>query len=260
MVPQTGSTGAWRVTDVSGHPASVFEPHHSSPHGYTVLYLHSAGGEDPADDPVFGRELARCGLRAVAPRAPATWWSDRVLESFDPAQSAERYLLDDVLPWIAEQLAAAPPRVALLGISMGGQGGLRLAYKYPDRFPVVAAIAAAIDFHRWLEQPPGQPELADEIRQLYRDAEDARQDTATLHVHPLNWPRHQWFATDPADHWWESADRLAMKLSSLGVPHDRDLETTAGGHSWQYFHAMLPRAMDYLFAGLESERLRLPLR
>lgn len=260
MVPQTGSTGAWRTVDIAEHAASVFEPAEPSPHGYTVLYLHSAGAEDPADDPVFAREFARHGLRAVAPHAPATWWSDRVLEPFDPQQSAERFLLDSVLPWMAGELDAAPPRVALLGISMGGQGGLRLAYKYPDRFPVVAAIAAAIDFHVWLGRPPGQPELADEIGRLYRDAEDARQDTATLHVHPLNWPRHQWFATDPEDHWWESADRLAMKLSSLGVLHERDLETSAGGHSWEYFHAMLPTAVDFLFEGLESERLRLPLR
>ena len=62
---------------------------------------------------------------------------------------------------------------------------------------------------------------------MYRDAEQARQDTATLHIHPLNWPRHQWFCCDPADYrWHDSADRLRMKLYSLGVPYECDLETT----------------------------------
>ena len=72
----------------------------------------------------------------------------------------------------------------------------------------------------------GDPTLA----QLYRDSEQARQDTATLHIHPLNWPRHQWFVSDPADYLrHDGADRLRMKLYSLGVPYEADLETTGGG-------------------------------
>jgi hypothetical protein len=67
------------------------------------------------------------------------------------------------------------------------------------------------------------------LENLYRDAEEARQDTATLHIHPLNRPRHQFFCCDPADlRWHESADRLRMNLWSLGVPFACDVETTAG--------------------------------
>ena len=92
---------------------------------------------------------------------------------------------------------------------------------------------------------------------MYRDAEEARQDTATLHIHPLNWPRHQFFCCDPADErWHDSADRLHMKLFSLGIPHEYELETTAGGHSWEYFEHMAPRIFEFLAQGLESERLR----
>ena len=49
---------------------------------------------------------------------------------------------------------------------------------------------------------------------------------------------------DPADvRWHESADRLKMKLSSLGVPFESDLETEAGGHSFTYASHMAERAV-----------------
>ena len=92
---------------------------------------------------------------------------------------------------------------------------------------------------------------------MYRDAEDARQDTATLHIHPLNWPRNQFFCCDPTDYrWHESVDRLRMKLWSLGVPFECDLETIAGGHSFEYASHMAPRAIGFLAERLERERLR----
>ena len=134
---------------------------------------------------------------------------------------------------------------------MGGQGALRLAFKHANVFPVVAAISPAIDYQiRWRE--------GDEILQaMYSDAESVRQDTATLHVHPLNWPRNIWFCCDPADHrWHESADRLRMKLGAIGIPHEYDLETTAGGHRFEYYNHMAPRALQFLAERLERERLR----
>jgi S-formylglutathione hydrolase len=92
---------------------------------------------------------------------------------------------------------------------------------------------------------------------MYDDPESVRQDTATLHVHPLNWPRHIWFCCDPADRrWHESADRLRSKLVALGIPHEYDLETSGGGHGFQYYNHMAPAAMRFIVDRLERERLR----
>jgi S-formylglutathione hydrolase FrmB len=160
-------------------------------------------------------------------------------------------VLDRVLPWIRERFGVEPPRIALLGTSMGGQGGLRFSFKHPQRFPVVAAISPAIDYQHRLEE-------GDETLPLmYEDREAARQDTATLHVHPLNWPRNIWFACDPADtRWHESAERLRMKLAALGIPHVCDLESSGGGHSFEYYSRMAAKAIGFLVERLESERLR----
>jgi S-formylglutathione hydrolase FrmB len=135
---------------------------------------------------------------------------------------------------------------------MGGQGALRLAYKHPQVFPTVAAISPAVDFQKRIVEG-----VDPALEEMYRDAEDARQDTALLHIHPLNWPRNQFFCCDPTDYrWHESADRLRMKLWSLGVPFECDLETVAGGHSFEYCSHMAPKAVGFLIERLERERLR----
>jgi S-formylglutathione hydrolase FrmB len=217
-----------------------------------VLYLHGVHMNRLVDKPAFVAEFELHGLRVVSPMTRRSWWSDRVCLDFDPGISAERHVLQNVLPWIDERFGARPPLIGLLGTSMGGQGALRLAYKHPDKFPVSAAISPAIDYH--LRYDEGD----ETIRQMYRDREDARQDTALLHIHPLNWPRHQFFCCDPADYrWHESAERLRMKLWSLGVPHEHDLVTSGGGHSFEYYSKMAPKAIGFLVERLERERLRL---
>ncbi|MFI4875531.1 MAG: esterase, partial [Blastopirellula sp. JB062] len=97
----------------------------------------------------------------------------------------------------------------------------------------------------------------DPLWQQYDAPEEARQDTATLHIHPLNWPRHQYFCccVDDVD-WWESSERLRMKLHSLGVPHQCELEIRGGGHGFGYYCQMAPRVIDFVYESLEKERRR----
>jgi S-formylglutathione hydrolase FrmB len=244
--------GQWIEEIVAGHPCDVYLPPQRHPQGYVVLYLHGVHLNRLHDKPAFIEQFDRHGLAVVAPMTGPTWWTDRISPAFDAAMSPERYVLDEVLPFIARRLEVEPPKIGLLGTSMGGQGALRLAYRYPQRFPVVAAISPAIDFHKRHAE-------GDEIlRQMYPDAEAARQDTALLHIHPLNWPRHQFFCCDPEDErWWDSVDRLRMKLRSLGIPHQCDLETSGGGHGFAYYNRMVPAAIEFLVSKLEEERRRI---
>ena len=102
---------------------------------------------------------------------------------------------------------------------------------------------------RWQEE--------ESLMAMYPDAEAARQDTATLHVHPLNWPRNLWFACDPADAvWYNGADRFRMKLSALGIPYECDLETSAGGHGPAYYDHQAAKAIGFLVDRLEAESRR----
>jgi pimeloyl-ACP methyl ester carboxylesterase len=252
MADMSQPAGTWSEIDLAGHACWVFEPAVPSKHLYVVIYLHGGDVGRLADLAEFTRQFDRYGLRVIQPMTGRSWWTGRIWPDFDAGVSAEAYVLGRVVPYVAQHWSARPPCLALLGMSMGGQGALRIAYKRPNVFPTVAAIAPAIDFHRRIGQ--GVDPVLD---QLYRDEEDARQDTALLHIRALNWPRNQFFCCDPTDPWFESVDRLRMKLSSQGIPFECDLETTAGGHSLDYARRMAEPAVRFLAERLEGERLRL---
>jgi len=244
--------GTWSQLSIGGHPCDVYEPPRRNEHGYVVIYLHGVRLIGLRDNAVYCGEFARHGLPVVVPMTGRSWWTDKICPEFDANVTAERHVLDRVLPFVSERWDASPPRVALLGTSMGGQGALRLALKHPNKFPVAAAVAPAIDYHQRFYD-----DNEETLPQMYPDAEAARQDTAILHVHPLNWPRNLYFASDPADiRWHDSAQKLRMKLSALGIPHECDLETTGGAHSWEYYDRVGPQAIDFIVRRLEHERLR----
>lgn len=249
----------WSRVQIAGHDADVFEPPvafssagaSTSRPAYAVLFLHGVGQETLAESEVFSRLLEEYRLPCVSPHGKYTWWSDRISREFDAALTAEQHLLTNVVPWIESRWGVQPPRIGLLGISMGGQGALRLAFKYPERFPVVAAIAPAIEYHAFY----GRGLSLDE---MYDSKEQCRQDSATLHVRPDSYPASIFFCVDPADaDWHRGADRLHEKLRALGIVHNCDLATRRGGHSWEYFDAMARPALQSLREGLLSASRRL---
>jgi pimeloyl-ACP methyl ester carboxylesterase len=245
--------GNWQQVDIAGKPADVFYPDNRSPGNFAVLFLHGHGRITLNANQVYTAELNRRGMACVCPHGMRSWWGDRLCREFDARITPVEYLRQSVLPWMAAELGAAPGAIALFGVSMGGQGALRLAYRHPQQFPVVAALAPVIDFH--LLHGQGLP-----LDQMYANPESARQDTATLHINPLNWPRHQLLMCDPADAaCFEGAQRLASKLSSSGIPFTSDLETSHGGHSWRYFSHVAPKVMQFLADALEQEARRLPV-
>lgn len=247
------ATSNWSTDEIAGHPCDIFEPTTRNPHNYVVLYLHGVHQGKLNGKVEFEQQFEQHGLPVIAPQTKRSWWSSRICEEFDATISAEQHVLQNVLPFIEQRWQAVATQVALLGTSMGGQGALRLSYKFPDTFPIAAAISPAIDHQRRMEFPEEDEPLFD----MYEDPEDCRQDTALLHIHPLNWPRHQFFCCDPTDYpWADSADRLRMKLGSLGVPFECDLETVGGGHGFTYYSLMAEKAMSFIANALERERLR----
>jgi S-formylglutathione hydrolase FrmB len=243
--------GNWSRESVGGKPADVYEPQGTARPRFGVLYLHPVGLETLVDRPAFTRILDELRLVCVGPHGRHSWWTDRICREFDAQMSAERYVLDHVVPFFRARWGIQQRGIGLLGISMGGQGALRLAFRYPDVFPVAAAIAPALDYHEFY----GRGLTLDE---MYDSKEQCRQDTALMHVPPYNPPPHLFFCIDPDDgDWYRGNDRLREKLTALGVEHTADLTTRAGGHSWDYFNRMAEPALRFVCHGLEKESLRL---
>lgn len=248
------SAAGWRQIEIAGKPAEVFEPSDRRHESRVILYLHGHGKDRLSTNSVFTSEFEKHGLIAVCPEGGRSWWLDEISPEFDPEQTPIAFLKNHLLPFIADEWNTKPPAIGLLGVSMGGQGVLQLAYREARRFPVVAAISPAIDFHRsW-----GQGLPLDEI---FESMEEARQATAILKIHPLNWPKHQFLVCDPKDEFWfEGVERLTLKLYSSGIPFESDFKTSAGGHSWEYFNRMAEPVVKFVAERLEQESRRAELR
>jgi S-formylglutathione hydrolase len=243
--------GAWTSVEIAGKQVDVYEPPGQTAPRFGILYLHGAGLETLRDNAVYARLLDELNLGCVCPHGGRCWWADRICADFNAGVTPEKHVLEQVVPLFQARWRLGPRAIGIFGISMGGQGALRLAFKNPHVFPVVAALAAALDHHQLYGQ--GTP-----LDDMYDSKEQCRQDTALMHIHPSQYPAHIFFAIDPADEaWLRGNDRLHEKLNALGVPHEIDFTTRAGGHSWTYFDHMAERALRFIANGLEQESRRL---
>jgi enterochelin esterase-like enzyme len=241
--------GTWSATTLAGKTIDVFEP--SVPPRFGIVFLHGIGLETLAANSAWTRILAERHLACVCPHGGRSWWLDRICSEFDPNLTPERHILDQVVPFVQERWKLAARAVGVCGISMGGQGALRLAFRHPQVFVAAAGISSALDCHELY----GQGSTLDD---MFDSKEQCRQDTALMHIRPDDYPPHIFFCIDPDDvDWYRGNDRLHEKLSALGIPHTHDLTTQAGGHSWAYFDRMAAPALGFVAEGLDKESRRL---
>lgn len=242
-------TGTWTTVTLAGKTVDVFDPPGKPRFG--VLFLHGIALLTPAGTEPYPRWFGELQLACLCPHGQRSWWSDRICKEFDPKLTAEQFVLKHVMPYFTERWGLGPRTVGITGVSMGGQGALRLAFKHPEMFPVVAGVSSAIEY----DQLYGEGSPLDE---MYDSKEQCRQDTAGLHLHPSRYPPHIFFCVDPADeHWYRGNDRLHEKMNALGVPHTCDLQTRLGGHVAEYFDGMAERVVRFLNQGLIEESRRL---
>ncbi len=239
----------WSEQNIAGKIADVFEP--STKPRFAVIFLHGIGLEILHGNAPYTDILKKQNLACVCPHGQRSWWLDRVCAEFDPSVSPEKYLLESVVPYCRARWQLAPRALGVFGISMGGQGALRLALRHAQVFPVAAGIASAFDFQESYGQ--GSP-----LDDMYTSKEQCRQDTALMHIPRHDPPPHLFFCIDPEDaDWFRGNDRFDEKLTALGVPHTIDFTTSAGGHTWEYFNRMAEPTLRFVVEGLEKESRRL---
>jgi S-formylglutathione hydrolase len=232
---------------IAGHAADQLVP--AGDIVGAVIFLHGYDNVTLRDRPAFQAALQRHQLATICPHGPGCWWTDAIYPPFDPTQSPLDYLRGPVVDFVCNTWRIEPPRIAVTGVEMGGQGALQLAYRHARQFPTVAAISPKVDFETW----HGHGTTLDE---LFPDREAARQRTATLHIHPLDWPKRQLLVCDPADPYCiDGVQTLASKLSSTGIPFEQDFETTHGGYGWDYADFMADRVVTFLAEGIAAARL-----
>jgi putative tributyrin esterase len=124
---------------------SAIAPGHRLP---VVYLLHGGGGgfrDWTNDSDVAG--YAEAGLVLVMPEGNASYYTNAV----DPPQDRyEDYIVRDLISDVESRFPVATGRSnrAIVGLSMGGFGAVKLALRHPDLFVFAAGLSSAIDVPR----------------------------------------------------------------------------------------------------------------
>jgi putative tributyrin esterase len=113
-----------------------------------VYLLHGGGGgfRDWTNDSDVAR-FAESGLLLVMPEGESSYYTNAV----DPAQDRyEDYIVSDLIADVESRFPALTGRSnrAIVGLSMGGFGAVKIALRHPELFAFVGGLSSAIDVPR----------------------------------------------------------------------------------------------------------------
>src|SRR4051812_15123947 len=210
-----------------------------------------------------------------------TDWVDKTT-SHGPSQF-ESYLIDQVVPWVDDNLRTIPAREgrAVAGLSQGGYGAAEMAARHPDLFTVMASFSGAPEIDRDPDVIIGATAVVEAIAVGDDNVPPGSMfgDRAT---HEVNWQGHDpstlmnnlrgmgiylWtglgtpgpyddMVPNPAASGIEmlvhqSTQYFHQHLVEAGIPHFYD-DYTDGTHSWGYWARDLREFMDPMMAAFAS--------
>jgi putative tributyrin esterase len=213
-----------------------------------VVYLLHGGGSDFrewSNDSDVAR-FAEKGLILVMPGGESSYYTNSVDR---PKDKFEDYVVKDLIADVEERFPVDPSRRAIVGVSMGGFGAIKLALKYPALYEFVGALSPAVDV-------PSRPFSIKRISQYRHDASifgawgsSTRRDNDPFVLARLVDPSKTpfMFITCGEQEGLMPSNRQFAAL--LAERHFRfDFSPGPGGHNWNQWNGRLP----HVFASLLS--------
>jgi len=221
-----------------------------------VAYLLHGGGGGFRDWSNYSdvARFAENGLILVMPEGDDSYYTNAADR---PSDRYEDYITTDLITDVEEHLPAAPGRAnrAIVGVSMGGFGAVKMALKRPDLFSFAAGISPAVDvpsrpfsikrplqwrYHRSIFGPwNGRVQQENDPFVLTRSADPAK--TPYL------------FLTCGDQEGLLPANRkLAALLVEWRIPHE--FHVVRGGHNWTQWNEQVAACFKSLLAHLGSPK------
>jgi S-formylglutathione hydrolase len=126
-----------------------------------VLSLHGGGGNRDQLGrllrPVWDRLWESGAVPPMAVVTPSATARGFYMDTKDGSERWESFLIDPFIAHLRSRypLATSREKTFLIGASMGGMGGLRMAFKHPERFAAVAALEPGIEpVLEWQDMQP----------------------------------------------------------------------------------------------------------
>jgi S-formylglutathione hydrolase FrmB len=224
----------------------------------TLYYLHGLGGDQSFLVSSGGWNLIEEAQRqkkigemvVITPDARASFY----INSQDGRVRYEDFFIRDLIPQMEKKFRLVSTRSgrAIGGISMGGYGALRFAFKYPHMFSTVAAQMPAL-----LQQLPhgaSSAGLMSFIGPAFgRPADEAYWKANTPFVFARTADLHglkiYFNCGDRDDYGFDAGTREMDKLlTERHVLHEAHIYP--GGHDWQFVAAHMEEALAFVSKGL----------
>ena len=208
-----------------------------------IYWLHGAGGHESqgvAQAALLDKAIA-AGLMPqtimVIPNGGKRseyrdWASQNVM--------AETMIIKELIPLIDARFRtqAAPFGRAIEGMSMGGNGSLKLALKYPEMFGSVVAIAGTygrirLDGYFFLGVTPDQQKWVSKLAQWYSEDDDvfalARRNYNRLGHLAIR------LVIGTQDVSFPDSEKLHVHLRDLGIAHEYEILLGVSHNTQQYY-------------------------
>jgi S-formylglutathione hydrolase FrmB len=201
---------------------------------FPVVYLlHGAGGNYAAWLKVTSRltdYADQYNLIIACPDGNKTsWYFDSPV---DKDWKYETYVSNELIQWVDKNYKTIKNRSgrAITGLSMGGHGGLYLAFKHQDVFGAAGSMSGGVDFRPF----PNNWDIAKRLGTYATHQENWEQNTVINLVHLLT-PKSLALIIDcgTEDFFFRVNENLHQKLLERNIPHD--YIARPGAHNADYW-------------------------
>src|ERR1700676_3497606 len=213
-----------------------------------VVYLLHGGGGGYRDWTNYSdvAKFAESGLILVMPEGNSSYYTNSVEHTED---RYEDYIVNDVISEAESKYLAAPGRQnrAIVGVSMGGYGAVKIAMKHPELFAFAGGISAAVDV-------PTRPFSIKRVSQWrFHSSIFGPNGSQTRHdndpyalarsVDPSRMP-YLFLACGEQEGLLPANRKLAAILAERGFAYE--FYTAPGDHNWLQWNAQLPSVFESL--------------
>ncbi|MDD4777300.1 MAG: alpha/beta hydrolase family protein [Fermentimonas sp.] len=176
-----------------------------------------------------------------------SWYWDSPVDS---AYQYETFVVKELIDWVDGNLKTIPSREgrAITGLSMGGHGGLYLAFRNQDVFGVCGSMSGGVDIRPF----PNNWGMSNYLGVQSENPENWNEYTVMGLLHLLT-PNRLKIIIDcgTEDFFYEVNERLHKELLYRNIPHD--YISRPGGHTWEYWTNAIKYQMLYFNEYFKSE-------
>lgn len=208
-----------------------------------IYWLHGAGGQESqgvAQAALLDKAIAAGTMPQTIMVIPNGGKRSEYRDWPEQNVMAETMIIKELIPYVDAhyRTAAAPLGRAIEGMSMGGNGSLKLALKYPEMFGSVVAIAGTygrirLDGYFFLGVTPDQQKWVAKLAQWY-SADDDVFELARKNYNRLGHLAVR-LLIGTQDVSFPDSEKLHVHLRDLGVAHEYEILLGVSHNTQQYY-------------------------